>query len=191
MIHRKFKFQNFEFQLVDSQNWCGAQEPSKAAPQRRRLQQLLNDPVLLAFGPAAASVDGGAATRRFSGLQNASSLPHNVHLLTTLALEDGSLLLRLAHLFQVHPRPFLEDCRPVLSPHSLRLDLLWINIPWIPNSKPASPMPSHMIAVLFPVSTTYSHAGDFKPVPNQSLSMAGLVTAVLLLLGGRGCRQLG
>ena len=81
------------------------QVPDKAAAQRRKLQQLINDPVLLAFGPvpllggpdAAPALNG-----RFSALHKSQkSLPDNVHLLTTLLLEEGQVLLRLAHLFQV------------------------------------------------------------------------------------------
>lgn len=82
------------------------QKPGKAAAQRRRLQQLINDPVLVAFGPfpRAAAADGSTAPLqgRFSALSRSlKGLPPNVHLLTTKVLEDGRLLLRLAHLFQV------------------------------------------------------------------------------------------
>lgn len=81
------------------------QGPKRAVAQRRILQQQLNDPVLLAFGPVPAdppSAPKDAVNGRFSALEGYNaSLPHNVQLLTTKVLDDGQLLLRLAHLFQV------------------------------------------------------------------------------------------
>lgn len=82
-----------------------AQNPKEATRQRRLLQQQVNDPVLLAFGPVPSGWNvspNEAINSRFSALEGKNgSLPDNVHLLTTQVLKDGRLLLRVAHLFQV------------------------------------------------------------------------------------------
>ena len=80
------------------------QGPAAAAAQRRRLQQELNDPVLVAFGPVptvSKEIPSNKINGRFTALAGSeASLPRNVHIVTVQVLEDGQLLLRLAHLFQ-------------------------------------------------------------------------------------------
>ena len=94
-------------------NSDSVQTPDKAAAQRRFLQQQLNDPVLLAFGPVPSANEAtisNAVNGRFTVLEDSdASLPDNVHLLTTKVLEDGDILLRVAHLFQVKDYPGPKD----------------------------------------------------------------------------------
>ena len=74
---------------------------------RRTFQQRLNDPVILSFAalPNQASRQAGeeeagqGLVLQYSAVK--AALPLNVHLLTLKALPEGSLLLRLAHLYQV------------------------------------------------------------------------------------------
>jgi len=86
------------------------QDPSSAALIRRTFQQRLNDPPILSFGAlpkqarAGQLQDSGLALQ-FSAVSTA--LPLNVHLLTLKALPQDSVLLRLAHLYQVRPIPTL------------------------------------------------------------------------------------
>lgn len=84
------------------------QDPSSAALIRRTFQQQMNDPPILSFGPKQARAgqlqDSGLALQ-FSAVSTA--LPLNVHLLTLKALPQDSVLLRLAHLYQVSPIPTL------------------------------------------------------------------------------------
>ncbi len=86
------------------------QDPSSAALIRRTFQQQMNDPPILSFGAlpkqarAGQLQDSGLALQ-FSAVSTA--LPLNVHLLTLKALPQDSVLLRLAHLYQVSPIPTL------------------------------------------------------------------------------------
>uniref|UniRef100_A0A1J3IV57 Alpha-mannosidase n=1 Tax=Noccaea caerulescens TaxID=107243 RepID=A0A1J3IV57_NOCCA len=73
----------------------------EGAKWRRTFGQEIYSPLLLAF---AEQDDGkpmtfGAAS--FSGFDSSYSLPDNVALLTLQELDDGNVLLRLAHLFEV------------------------------------------------------------------------------------------
>lgn len=76
------------------------QGDAEAPALRRTLQQRLNDPPLLAWGEASAPGGASPIATSWSSIVNAS-LPLNVHLLTLKAQDDGTLLLRLAHLYQV------------------------------------------------------------------------------------------
>ncbi|KAG2334143.1 hypothetical protein Bca52824_005323 [Brassica carinata] len=77
-------------------------DPSgEGAKWRRTFGQEIYSPLLLAF---AHQDDGkpmsfGAAS--FSGMDSSYSLPDNVALLTLQELDDGNVLLRLAHLYEV------------------------------------------------------------------------------------------
>ena len=80
------------------------QDQDSAAQIRRTFQQRLNDPPVLSFGPLPKQAGGGHLHERglalhFSALR--AALPFNLHLLTLKALPKGSVLLRLAHLYQV------------------------------------------------------------------------------------------
>lgn len=80
------------------------QDPDSAALVRRTLQQRLTDPPILSFGPLPKQAGEGhlhesGLALRFSALKTA--LPFNLHLLTLKALPKDSVLLRLAHLYQV------------------------------------------------------------------------------------------
>lgn len=80
------------------------QDPKSAALVRRTFQQRLNDPPILSFGPLPKQAAGGllhesGLALQFSALR--AALPFNVHLLTLKALPNNSVLLRLAHLYQV------------------------------------------------------------------------------------------
>lgn len=91
------------------------QDPSSAALIRRTFQQRMNDPPILSFGALPKQArpgqlqDSGLALR-FSAVSTA--LPLNVHLLTLKALPQDSVLLRLAHLYQVSP---LMSCDSLIS----------------------------------------------------------------------------
>lgn len=80
------------------------QDPDSAALIRRTFQQRLNDPPILSFGPLPKQAGGGHLHKsglelHFSALR--AALPLNLHLLTLKALPKDSVLLRLAHLYQV------------------------------------------------------------------------------------------
>ena len=94
--------------MIDSQCvlWC-VQDSESAALIRRTFQQRLNDPPVLSFGALpkqarAGRLQGSGLALYFSAVSEA--LPFNVHLMTLKAVPQGSVLLRLAHLYQVsHP----------------------------------------------------------------------------------------
>ncbi|KAK3009009.1 hypothetical protein RJ639_013349 [Escallonia herrerae] len=73
----------------------------EGAKWRRSLGQEIYSPLLLAF----TEQDGDSWTKfqapTFSGLDASYSLPDNVALLTLQELEDGKVLLRLAHLYEI------------------------------------------------------------------------------------------
>lgn len=94
--------------------------PDEAASSRRHLQQLLNDPPLLVFGPVPHSigqyassstendlsstdltVSGGgfAHLRRTFSITNDRIMHHASHLLTLMRPSANKLLVRIAHLF--------------------------------------------------------------------------------------------
>ena len=80
------------------------QDQKRAALVRRTFQQRLNDPPILSFGPLPKQAAGGPLHGSGLALQSSAlraALPLNVHLLTLKALPHNSVLLRLAHLYQV------------------------------------------------------------------------------------------
>ncbi|EOA22308.1 hypothetical protein CARUB_v10002909mg [Capsella rubella] len=73
----------------------------EGAKWRRTFGQEIYSPLLLAFAQQddAKPMSFGAAS--FSGIDPSYSLPENVALLTLQELDDGNVLLRLAHLYEV------------------------------------------------------------------------------------------
>ncbi|XP_073007335.1 alpha-mannosidase At3g26720-like [Typha latifolia] len=73
----------------------------EGAKWRRSFGQEIYSPLLIAF----SEQDGGnwpsSHISKFSAMDPSYSLPDNVALITLQALEDGSILLRLAHLYEV------------------------------------------------------------------------------------------
>ena len=99
-----------------------------AARQRRMLQQELNDPPLLGFGPIPARPESGAGggggggivgLRRTFSLSEGHILHSNLHLLTLMDTGD-SFLVRLAHLFEV--RGCWGQSQGILGPHCFSQD---------------------------------------------------------------------
>eukprot|EP00884_Botryococcus_braunii_P017840 jgi/Botrbrau1/473/Bobra.110_2s0111.2 len=91
--------------VVRGTHLVSLQESESAAKERRQLQQMANDPVLVAYGPyvpVGGSITATTASKghTFFASNGSTGLPHNVHLLTMKPMDDGRLLLRLAHLFQ-------------------------------------------------------------------------------------------
>jgi alpha-mannosidase len=89
-----------------------------AAAGRRALQQLLNDPPVLAFG-GRASVQGQRLRRAWS-LTGGRALQGAAHLLTLVRTEPRRLLLRLAHLLEAEELP---DAAAAAAPAVEILDL--------------------------------------------------------------------
>ncbi|KAL7600470.1 hypothetical protein Lser_V15G23617 [Lactuca serriola] len=71
----------------------------KGAKWRRSYGQEIYSPLLLAFTEQETGTNFQVST--FSGMDSSYSLPDNVALLTLQELEDGKILLRLAHLYEV------------------------------------------------------------------------------------------
>ncbi|KFK25632.1 hypothetical protein AALP_AA8G139900 [Arabis alpina] len=73
----------------------------EGAKWRRTFGQEIYSPLLLAFAQQddGKPINIGAAS--FSGIDSSYSLPDNVALLTLQELDDGNVLLRLAHLYEV------------------------------------------------------------------------------------------
>ncbi|DBB01101.1 hypothetical protein WJX77_006941 [Trebouxia sp. C0004] len=90
--------------IARGKHWLTLQDPSSAALIRRTFQQRMNDPPILSFGALPRQARAGQLQESglalyFSAVS--SVLPLNVHLLTLKALPQDSVLLRLAHLYQV------------------------------------------------------------------------------------------
>ncbi|KAL3162416.1 hypothetical protein ABBQ32_010087 [Trebouxia sp. C0010 RCD-2024] len=89
--------------VARGRHWLTLQDRKSAALVRRTFQQRLNDPPILSFGPLPKQAGGllheSGLALQFSALR--AALPFNVHLLTLKALPNNSVLLRLAHLYQV------------------------------------------------------------------------------------------
>lgn len=90
--------------IARGKHWLTLQDPSSAALIRRTFQQRMNDPPILSFGALpkqarAGQLQDSGLSLHFSAVSTA--LPLNVHLLTLKALPQDSVLLRLAHLYQV------------------------------------------------------------------------------------------
>ncbi|KAG1331603.1 putative alpha-mannosidase [Cocos nucifera] len=73
----------------------------EGAKWRRSFGQEIYSPLLLAFSEQDGGNWTGSHIPKFSALDSSYSLPDNVALITLQALEDGSVLLRLAHLYEV------------------------------------------------------------------------------------------
>ncbi|XP_009415848.2 probable alpha-mannosidase At5g13980 isoform X1 [Musa acuminata AAA Group] len=68
---------------------------------RRTFGQEIYSPLLVAFSIEDGGNWTGSHTANFSAMDPSYSLPDNVALITLQALEDGNVLLRLAHLYEV------------------------------------------------------------------------------------------
>ena len=107
--------------IVRGVHWLVLSSPDDAATSRRQLQQLLNDPPVVVFGPVPHSwgnvkdsstskdpqnarvtkVSGGGFVnlRRTFSLTNDRIMHHGSHLLTLMRSSPHKLLVRVAHLF--------------------------------------------------------------------------------------------
>ncbi|KAK1433974.1 hypothetical protein QVD17_10892 [Tagetes erecta] len=68
---------------------------------RRSYGQEIYSPLLLAFTEQDGNKGANFQVSKFSGMDPTYSLPDNVALLTLQELEDGKVLLRLAHLYEI------------------------------------------------------------------------------------------
>ncbi|KAH7577125.1 hypothetical protein JRO89_XS01G0209100 [Xanthoceras sorbifolium] len=77
----------------------------EGAKWRRSFGQEIYSPLLLAFAEEVESFDGDnwmkSHVSTFSGIDPSYTLPDNVALLTLQELDDGKVLLRLAHLYEI------------------------------------------------------------------------------------------
>jgi alpha-mannosidase len=73
----------------------------EGAKWRRTFGQEIYSPLLLAFSEMDGGNWGSSHVSNFTAMDPSYSLPDNVALVTLQALEDGSVLLRLAHLYEV------------------------------------------------------------------------------------------
>ncbi|KAL7616275.1 hypothetical protein Lser_V15G04007 [Lactuca serriola] len=73
----------------------------EGAKWRRSYGQEIYSPLLLAFIEQDEKTGTNFQVSTFSGMDSSYSLPDNVTLLTLQELEDGKILLRLAHLYEV------------------------------------------------------------------------------------------
>ncbi|KAL0047195.1 hypothetical protein WJX82_009185 [Trebouxia sp. C0006] len=90
--------------IARGKHWLTLQDPGSAALIRRTFQQRMNDPPILSFGALpkqarAGQLQESGLALHFSAVS--AALPLNVHLLTLKTLPQDSVLLRLAHLYQV------------------------------------------------------------------------------------------
>ncbi|KAJ3671808.1 hypothetical protein LUZ60_007887 [Juncus effusus] len=72
----------------------------EGARWRRTVGQEIYSPLLLAFSEMDGGNWGSSHVSNFTAMDPSYSLPPNVALLTLQALEDGTVLLRLAHLYE-------------------------------------------------------------------------------------------
>lgn len=73
----------------------------EGAKWRRSYGQEIYSPLLLAFTEQDEKTGTNFQVSTFSGMDSSYSLPDNVALLTLQELEDGKILLRLAHLYEI------------------------------------------------------------------------------------------
>ncbi|MFS7971359.1 putative alpha-mannosidase [Helianthus anomalus] len=73
----------------------------EGAKWRRSYGQEIYSPLLLAFTEQDGNKGTNFQVSKFSGMDPTYSLPDNVVLLTLQELEDGNVLLRLAHLYEI------------------------------------------------------------------------------------------
>ncbi|GMJ09448.1 hypothetical protein HRI_004614100 [Hibiscus trionum] len=73
----------------------------EGAKWRRSFGQEIYSPLLLAFAEEDGDKWMSSHTPAFSGIDASYSLPDNVALITLQELEDGKVLLRLAHLYEI------------------------------------------------------------------------------------------
>ncbi|KAL8230467.1 hypothetical protein R6Q57_000250 [Mikania cordata] len=73
----------------------------EGAKWRRSYGQEIYSPLLLAFTEQDGNTTSNFQVSKFSGIDSTYSLPENVVLLTLQELEDGNVLIRLAHLYEI------------------------------------------------------------------------------------------
>ncbi|CAN1839064.1 Probable alpha-mannosidase At5g13980 [Linum perenne] len=79
----------------------------EGAKWRRSFAQQIYSPLLLAFAEEETDEPTNSHVTTFSGLAASYTLPDNVAVVTLQELDDGKVLLRLAHLYEVIPRSLL------------------------------------------------------------------------------------
>ncbi|KAK4603125.1 hypothetical protein RGQ29_011909 [Quercus rubra] len=73
----------------------------EGAKWRRTFGQEIYSPLLLAFAEQDGDTGMSSHVASFSGIDSSYSLPDNVALITLQELDDGKVLLRLAHLYEI------------------------------------------------------------------------------------------
>uniref|UniRef100_A0A453MAD6 Glycosyl hydrolase family 38 C-terminal domain-containing protein n=1 Tax=Aegilops tauschii subsp. strangulata TaxID=200361 RepID=A0A453MAD6_AEGTS len=86
--------------VIEGKYYLKIDPQGDGARWRRTFGQELYSPLLLAFAEKDGGNWGNSHVSSFSGMDPTYSLPENVALLTLEELEDGSVLLRLAHLYE-------------------------------------------------------------------------------------------
>ncbi|KAK8970565.1 hypothetical protein KSP40_PGU019649 [Platanthera guangdongensis] len=72
------------------------------AKWRRTTGQELYSPLLYAFSEQDGDTWANSHVSKFSAMESSYNFPENVAMITLQALDNGSVLLRLAHLYEVH-----------------------------------------------------------------------------------------
>jgi alpha-mannosidase len=96
--------------IIEGKYYLKIDPQGEGARWRRTFGQEIYSPLLLAFSEQDGGNWANSHIPKFSAMDPTYSLPDNVALLTLQELEDGSVLLRFAHLYEVVPPPFLLCC---------------------------------------------------------------------------------
>jgi len=109
MVHRRLLFDDSrgvgeplnESNIVRTIEQLIVEKPSLSARLHRPKSLNLNNPILLAFS-SASSVSSWIQSSKTIFAPMSAALPHNVHLLNLKTRDDGFVLLRLTHLYEVN-----------------------------------------------------------------------------------------